>query len=226
MIFLAALAAAAPAQAQTPPPPPLPVIVAVPAPDPERLALAREAAKAVWPDGTYARLMKGGASDRLFAMFMDMKLSDFVPAGAMGKPDAATANLTFGQMMQKEDPNFAERMRITNRVVMTELADIFTKYEPELREGIARAYAGKFSAAELVEINRFFATPAGRAYAAEGMTTMMDPEVMTRMMKAVPDIVQAMPRVMEKMKQATAHLPPPHPPVVTVKTVPRTGKRR
>jgi hypothetical protein len=218
IIFLAALAAAAPAAAQVAPPP-APGAVA-PAIDPERLALARETAKAVWPDGTYARLLNGGALEGFMSSMMDMKFGDFVPPEKLGKADADVANLTFRDMMRKEDPAFEERMRIINRVTMAELVPIFTKYEPELREGIARAYAAKFTAPELTDINRFFATPAGRAYAAESMSAMMSPEVMTRMMKAIPDFIEAMPRIGDKIQKATAHLPQPkHAAVTKVNTV-------
>lgn len=211
-IIYVVAAAAAPAAAQPTPVVSISAAPLAPAVDPERLALARETAQAVWPDGTYARLMKGGMDqmmDGVMASMMDMKVGDMVPGGAAGKADPKLADASFRELMMKEDPAFQERMRITNRVMMSELADILTKHEPELREGIALGFARKFTAAQLADINRFFATPAGRAYAAESLLVMTDPEVMTRMMKTMPELMQALPGIMQKVERATAHLPAP-----------------
>ncbi|MEA3001784.1 MAG: hypothetical protein QOH81_572 [Sphingomonadales bacterium] len=213
LIALAAAAFAAPALAQ----PPAQAPSETPAPaaiDPERLGLARTTIDSVWPLGTYQRMMTG-TMDRMMDSVMqsmaDMKLGDMIPAGpAGGKPiDPKIANATFRETMARADPHFQERMRITNHVMMSEMVPIMSKFEPELREGLARAYARKFTAGQLNEMNRFFATPAGRFYASESMLTMMDPEVMGMMGKFAPEFVKAMPAIMAKVEQATAHLPRP-----------------
>jgi hypothetical protein len=216
MLATAALAAAtlvtaalaAPAHAQ----PVTAVAVSPEAPvDAQRLALARQAASALWPDGTYSRMMKGSMDqmmDAVMGSMMDVKVSDMVPVDAKANVETGVGNATMREVMQKSDPAFQERMRITNHVIMEEMAAIFSKFEPELREGLAQAYARKFDAAQLAEMDRFFATPAGRVYAGEAMVTMMDPQVMTRITKAMPEMMQAMPRIMEKVQKATAHLPP------------------
>lgn len=209
-ILLAAAAVASPPLA-----PPIVVApppgAATPAPvDAQRLALARQTAAALWPDGTYARMMKGSVDqmmDAVMGSMMDVKVGDMVPTDA--KTKAALGNQTMGEVMRKADPAFQERTRITNHIMMEEMAGIFTKYEPSLREGLAQAYARKFDAPQLEAMNRFFATPAGKVYAGEAMVTMMDPEVLSRITKAMPEVMQAMPRIMEKVKQATAQLPKP-----------------
>ena len=115
----------------------------------------------------------------------------------------------YKEMMEKADPDYRERFRITNKVMMEELIPLLTRVEPEVREALVRAYARKFSAEQLTELNRFFATPAGRYYASESMITFVDPEVTSLMGKLGPDVVREMPRIMEKVKAATAHLRPP-----------------
>ena len=212
MKYLAILAAAAatPAVAQ-PAPVAAPAPAAAAAPDAERLALARVTAESLWPQGTYARLLNGSMDqmmDSVMASLMDMKLSDVVPPAAAAK-NPAMAQQTFRAAAAKADPHFQERMRIMNHVMMSEMAPIFTRIEPDLREGLARAYAVKFSADQLRDMNHFFATPSGHAYASEAMITMMDPQVMSQVMKAMPELMQAMPQIMEKMQKATAHLPLP-----------------
>ena len=211
--FAAALLIAAPAAAQTTAGATAPAAVPV---DPARLALARTAIDSVWPLGTYARLMKGTMDqmmDTMMESMFDMRASDFVPANLPGaKADPEVSKLTMRQIMEKQDPHFQERLRITNRVMMEEMIPLMSRFEPDIREGLAVAYARKFTSEQLADLNRFFATPTGRVYAAESMVTMMDPEVMERMTQFAPQLIQAMPAIMEKVKAATASLPPPTPP--------------
>ena len=55
------------------------------------------------------------------------------------------------------------------------------RIEPSYRAGLARAFATRFSAAELDELNRFFSTPVGARYAGESMLIYADPQVMAAM---------------------------------------------
>ena len=58
-----------------------------------------------------------------------------------------------------------------------------------MRNGMAYAYARKFNAQQLGDMNAFFATPTGKAYADEWMSLQADPEVMLAMIKAVPPMI-------------------------------------
>ena len=55
----------------------------------------------------------------------------------------------------------------------------------------------------------FFATPTGKAYAADSMIIFMDPEVMSKMTTMMPEMMKQMPAITAKLKEATAGLPPP-----------------
>lgn len=210
-IVLAAAALAASPLAAQPPASASPAATAAPL-DPARLALARVAIDSVWPLGTYERMMKGTMDqmmDTLFQSMFDMRLSDVVPPGTPGANDSKAADPTMREAMEKEDPHFQERIRITTRVMMDEMIPIMNRIEPDIREGLSRAYARKFTAEQLGDMNRFFATPTGRAYAPEIIQTMMEPEVMKSVTKFVPEFIREMPRIMEKVNAATAGLPPP-----------------
>src|SRR3546814_2282127 len=82
--------------------------------------------------------------------------------------------------------------------------------EPPMREGMAKAYARKFTADQLGELNGFFATPTGQAYASEWMAAQADPEVMLAVAKAVPpmvlDFIDRAPKVAEKFEIGRAHV--------------------
>jgi hypothetical protein len=203
LFVCAALAAATPASGQPVDPAP----AAATEIDPARIAVARTTVDAIWPLGTYERMMRGSLNamtDKMMESMFDMRMDDIAPG-----VDPNHSNRTMRESMIKMDPHFIERMRITNRVMFDEMVPIMTRFEPTIREGLTRAYARKFTVEQLSEINRFFATPAGRAFASESMLMFMDPEIMTQMAQFAPTMMKEMPRIMEKVKAATAHLPLP-----------------
>ena len=77
------------------------------------------------------------------------------------------------------------------------------------REGMARAYARRFSLAELQDINRFFGSASGASFARQSFELMTDPELVKAMTAFMPEMMKEMPAIAEKLKAATAHLPPP-----------------
>lgn len=173
--------------------------------DPERLALAKQAVAAIIPPGTMQKIMKdsmGNMEEMMLGGMFDMKGTDLGVTGE-GKEK------TLREAMAEKDPHFEERMRITNKVMAEEMGAIFTRMEPRMKEGMARAYARRFTVAELTEINRFFASPAGASFARQSFELTADPEIMTEMMSFMPEMVKDMPAIGEKLKKATAHLPPP-----------------
>lgn len=199
LIIAAALSAAVPALAQTPP--------AAPAHfDPARLAAAERVVAALVPPGTYMRMMRDqfpAMMDGMMTQMMGMSAAD------LGAPDADGSTAPVGKAIAEADPHFRERMSIMTKVMGEEFGTVFDKLEPRLRVGLSRAFARKFTTAQLNELDAFFATPTGKAFAGEYLATFMDPEVMQEMMAATPEIMKAMPAIMAKVEKATAHLPPP-----------------
>ena len=210
-LILGAALAAAPAIAQDTG---APAPAAAEAVDPARLALARIAVDAIWPVGTYERMMRGTAetmANQMMGSMMDMRLGDMVPAEERAKDPKAAAQ-TLREAMSKEDPHFLERMRIMNRILFEEMIPLMNRYEPGVREALARSYARKFSAEQLADMNRFFATPSGKVFGSESMLAFSDPEIMGQMAKLTPDLIKEMPRIMKRVEAATAHLPLPSKP--------------
>lgn len=216
ILLIAAALAAAPASAQVAPP-----AAASPAPalpvEPQRLAAATAVVEYLWPNGTYERVMRGSMdqmANQMMASMFDMRLGDIAPGldeNGEKLSDAESA-MTLRQAMAGVDPHFEERMKITNRVMMEEMIPIVGRIEPSIRAGLSRAYARKFSVEQLGDMRRFFATPAGGAFAGESMLLWMDPEIMTALGAVMPEMMKEMPRIAEKLAAATAHLPMPVPP--------------
>ena len=199
LIFAAALSAAAPALAQTAP-------AASAQVDPARLAAAERVVVALVPPGTYMRMMRDqfpAMMDGMMTQMMGMSAAD------LGAPGADGSTAPVGKAIAEADPHFRERMSLMTKVMGEEFGTVFDKLEPRLRVGLSRAFARKFTTAQLNELDAFFATPTGKAFAAEYLATFMDPEVMQEMMAATPELMKAMPAIMAKVEKATAHLPPP-----------------
>jgi hypothetical protein len=184
--------------------------------DTATLALAEVTVDHIWPIGTYARMFNGTLDkmmDGIVASMFDMKLEDMV-AGLPAVERNALAEkgfdkLTMREVMLKADPHFEERMRITNKTMWGGMTPLLSRMEPEVRRGLSRAYARKFSAAQLADLNSFFKTPTGKVYAAESMMLFMDPEVTSLMAKVTPELMKEMPAIIKKVEAATAHLPAP-----------------
>src|SRR5688572_3038744 len=147
-IILAAALVAAPAGAQQA----TPIAEAgAPAPvDPARLALARTTVDHFWPIGTYERMMNGTIDqmmDQMFQAITDMKAADMAGPYATAVADhPKTAQMTFRELMATADPHFEERFSIMNRVMTSSMVPMMNRIEPDVREGMARAYARKFTA--------------------------------------------------------------------------------
>lgn len=205
VLLAIALLSSSAAMAAPPAPPPGQAAPAKAPIDPERLALARKAVAAIIPPGTMEKIMKtsmGNMEEMMMKSMFDMKGSDLGVTGE-GKEK------TLREAMAEKDPHFEERMKITNRVMAEEMGRIFTRLEPRMVEGMARAYSRRFTVADLNEINRFFESPAGANFARQSFELMADPEMTSEMMSFMPELMKEMPAIGEKLKKATAHLPPP-----------------
>lgn len=190
-------------------PSPTPAAAAAAPTDPARLAAARQTVDFVFPAGTYARIMNDSMDklmDSLMDSMMHMPIKDL--AGISGVDASKLSSASMEKIMEIYDPAFRDRMKLSTRAMMSEMSGIMTEFEPEIRDGLAQAYAEKFDTRQLGEMNGFFATPTGRAYAADSYLIMMSPQVMTKMQAFLPRMMQQMPAIMEKVQAATASLPP------------------
>ncbi len=207
-----ALATALPAAATTPPAP----VEQAPI-DPARMALARTTVDAVFPEGTYAKLMNG-ALNGMMGKIMDgvgqMPLRDLAAMSGKTADDLQKLGKTnLNDIMAIYDPAFKERMNVSMGVIMPAMIKMMGEFEPGMRDGLTEAYARKFTPEQLADMNRFFATPSGQAYAANAMLIQMDPAVLDRMMGAMPkmlgNLMKEMPALEKQIKEETAKLPQP-----------------
>lgn len=188
--------------------------VLVPAPiAPAQLEAATVVVAKVFPDGTYKRMLGENLSKMMDGMLDGAAKLPMRSIAAMGNLDedqiAALGDATLAEVMVIYDPHFRERLQIGTRAMMDSMTDMMTSMEPRVRSGLSRAYARRFTAQQLGELNAFFSTPTGGAYAAESMSLFMDPEVMTEMTAMMPELMTRMPEFIKAMETSTAGLPKP-----------------
>lgn len=177
-------------------------IAAQQSPDPARLAAGERVAAQLVPNGAYLGLMRDQFPQMMDAMLSQMGSLKASDVGGKGGGSAM-------EQVRRADPAFDERMRIMTRVMGEELGPLMGRLEPQVRAGLSRALAHRFTAAQLADMAAFFATPSGSAFAGSYLGLMADPAMMREMASATPEIIRAMPAIMAKVEAATKHLPPP-----------------
>ena len=161
--------------------------------DPARLTLAERTTAALIPNGSIERMVDN-LYGKMFKTFMgefggqsDLLLS--IKTGIESEQIATLDEATKGQVADMFDPHRQEREDQITRTIKPLISEALADMEPPMRDGLAKAYARKFTGAQLTDLNSFLATPTGNLYAAEWMALQADPEVMVAVVKAVPPLV-------------------------------------
>ena len=198
-----------------------------PEPEPARLALARTTVRGLLPPGSFGKAI-GGVMGGMFDRVMNMSEADFAELetkkGAKGAKPKLPSKASLRQSLAAKDPHFDERMRLTRGAVERELIMVSGILEPKMREGLARAVARKLDQRQLADTNAFLATDSGRALGGELFAMWFDPDLMRSMISATPEMMGAMPGVVERVTAATAHLPKPPKPSKPPKPPKKEGK--
>jgi hypothetical protein len=163
----------------------------VAAPDPARLAVARQLVAQMVTDSSIQRMF--GGLDRVMSAQM---ITAFVPAGDLAKARAA-------------DPYLDERMKRVTKVTFDYLREMMVDVLPEIREAMASSFASKLSIEELRTDLAFAKTPAGQHLFASFYEVMQDPAYIAFVQNFMSRLAGARTDLIEKIKAATADLPPP-----------------
>ena len=128
-------------------------------------------------------------------------------AADLGEKDKSGKSVA--QLAAEKDPAFRERMTIMTRVMGEELGMLMDRLEPRVRVALGKAFARRFTLQQLTDLDAFFATPSGAAFAKDYLLTFMDPEMIQETSAFTPEMMRAMPAIMQRVEKETAHLPPP-----------------
>ncbi len=161
--------------------------------EPARLTLAQQSMGALIPAGSLEKMIDN-LYGKMFKTIMaelggqsDLMLS--IKTGVESDKIATLDEATKTKIADIFDPHRKEREDQITKVLKPLISEALTDLERPMRDGMAKAYARKFSAAQLADLNSFLATPTGRLYASEWMALQADPEVMVAVMKALPPMV-------------------------------------
>lgn len=186
---------------------------AAPAADPVRLAAAKEVVGKVLPQGIYKRVLgttMNSMMDSMMGSMGKLPMREIMRMTGISEEDAKSLGEgTIDEVMEIYDPHWQERMQLTMHAMTDAMSDLMASMEPRIREALTRAYAREFTLAELQDMARFFASPAGARYANKSMELFMDPEMMKTMTEALPEIMKQMPAIFERATNATKDLPKP-----------------
>ena len=127
--------------------------------DPARLAAARALIDTIMPPST-----------------RDAMLDNMVRPMLARMQQAFTDNPQFTDEFSSDPQARALFQQYMQRVADRTLNDVRPAM-PELWDIMARAYARRFTVAQLQEIRAFFETPTGQVYMHQALTVMSDPEV-------------------------------------------------
>ncbi len=164
--------------------------------DPVQLKLAETTAGKLLPNGSMKAMMT-----KMFETFVTPLMNampEMSPGEIMMKTGIYEGDVeTLDDEKRKTitamlDPTRKDRGKQVIEVITPLLDETMAMLEPPMRTGISRAYARKFSAEQLRQINSFFATPTGSAFAAESYPLQADPEVMRAMFKAMPELLKTL----------------------------------
>ncbi|QMW22244.1 DUF2059 domain-containing protein [Sandaracinobacteroides saxicola] len=175
------------------------------------MALGKRIAAAQLPDGTYEKMMSPamqGMMGQVSGQAMDIPLRQIARMANL-KPEQLrqVGPGSLRDMMAILDPAHDQRMSIMLKTMIAGMTPLMTKMEPRLRDGMAEAFASRFTETELREIDRFYSTPLGARLAVESTLLMADPSVVKAMSDFTPQLIQAMPGIMKQVEEATAKLP-------------------
>ncbi len=178
-----------------------------------RLPAAGALTATMLPEGFYAAMM-GEMMDGMLAPMMGMFGGEggalLVLQSRLGVDPEVLDQLPTEQRIELAtllDPGFVQRGDVMNEMMRGVMAEAAVTIEPLFREGLTKAYAARFDAAQLADIGAFFATPTGGLYASESMKLMADPQVMGASMQALPAMLASMGDITAKLEAKMAALP-------------------
>lgn len=177
-----------------------------------RMPAAETVVERIFPEGTYAKMMNDTMKpmmDGMMGSFMDVPVGEIAKLTGLYSGDLnALGEGSVNEIMAILDPAFEDRTKLITDVTLDIVTETMAQIEPGYRAGLARAYAVRFTEAELADMNAYFSTPTGAKYAAESMLIYTDPQVMAAMNEMMPAMMGMMPDMMAQIAEASEQFPP------------------
>ena len=177
-----------------------------------RLPAAQAVVAKLLPPGTLQEVM-GAMYDRILDPIMALAAqpSEAAAASQLGveadllELDAEQA----AEVLALLDPAWRERQERTMAATQAAIGKMMTAMEPTMRSAMSELYAVNFDERELADIDAFFSTESGAAYARKSYAMASDPRLMGAMMQSMPEMMGSFAEMEAELAAATADLPPP-----------------
>ncbi len=165
-----------------------------------RMPEAMRVVAKLFPEGTYAKMMDETMKPMFDGIMGGMGGSPALILSGLTGIDPITLNQNDKEDLQQAldllDPQADARNKAISEMTLSLITDVVADIEPSYRAGLARAYAVRFSAEELVGLDAFFSTELGGKYAAESFLIYADPQVMSAMNEMMPAMMEKLPEMM------------------------------
>lgn len=177
-----------------------------------RLPQAQAVIDKMMPPGTFDEVM-----GQMFKRVLDPLFSH------VGKPNVLDVATKLGVGLDELHPSDAQTVEISrlidpaaeqrNQAMMAGLENAMHKamatIEPSMRKGMSEAFAVDFDSKQLGDIQAFFATDSGTAFARKFFTMATDPHVLAASMKALPAFMQSLGGMEKDIAATSTSLPAP-----------------
>ena len=178
-----------------------------------RLPTAIRMTDIAFPVGSFGTIMEESMKPMMEAvMGMSQPEEAEALAGITGVPYEDLAELDEDEVaaaLQVFDPDHAARAAAIGELTIDMMDKLFAALEPGYREGLSRAFATRFTQAEMDELLVFFATPLGEKYARQSILVQYDPQMMAMMEQMGPAMGEIMPTFIASTVELAAEYPEP-----------------
>lgn len=176
-----------------------------------RLPLAQKVTAQMMPVGFYEEIMADVMQATLGPILGMFSGPDFVVMGAVsldeGLPELSSEQMA--ELASAFDPDYANRGEAMVSALTEGMGGFMAVMEDPMRDGLAKAYAARFTGEQLSEIDAFFQTPTGGLFAKESMAIAADPQFMNSIMQAMPTMMAGMGDFEAEMEAAMAEFETP-----------------
>jgi Uncharacterized protein conserved in bacteria (DUF2059) len=163
-----------------------------------RLPQANAVIAKLMPEGAMGEMM-GGMFDSILKPMGELAKSSAADRAAKGiglsEYDLELTEEQAAEIANMFDPVFEEREAREMAMLPEMMGRMWSAMEPPMRKAMAELYAINFTEAELADIDAFFSTPTGAAYARKSFTMASDPRVMAATMEAMPATAEERSRI-------------------------------
>ncbi|WOE74921.1 DUF2059 domain-containing protein [Alterisphingorhabdus coralli] len=180
--------------------------------EPDQLARAETVAVKLLPDGSYQKMMAETMStviEPMLGSIDQMPLSAITTFAGISEDEISPPDdATIKDLMEIVDPHFADRQQAMFKSVFDILIELSDEVEPAIRDGLAKAYARRFTGEELDDISTFLSTDTGAKFGAESLAVYSSREVIGASMEVMPKFLERFLGQMQNAEELMGDIPP------------------